>query len=247
MKKVLLCALLVLLACSASFAAGIEERIMKEWTRSEVFTDRGDQRIELKVTYYSAEYIEALVQSEAEKNMWTSDELERYKYNLLKTLSLEENIAFHVDLNVMGVPIYLQPMDKFFKLRIGSKVYDATDYDKMFNFKLSGRRDGMIWFRRYDEKSGKNLMENVKDIRMVIGAHFSQATAGKGDISLIWNVTKDDPSVLYKGRAAQRLELDRLLKRMEKLTKDKSDLEGQLKKVDEELNSISKRVDELQK
>lgn len=236
-----------MLVCASAFAAGIEERVMKEWTRSEKYTDKGDQSVELKLTYYSAEYIEALVQSEAQKNMWTNDELERYKYNLLKTLNLDENIAFHVDLNVQGTPVYLQPMDKFFKLRIGSKVHDAVDYDKRFNFKLSGRRDGMIWFRRYDEKSGKSLLTGVNDIRMIIGSHFSHSTAGKGDLIFIWNIAKDDPSVLYKGTAADRLELDRLLKRLEKLTKDKKDLEGQLRKIDEELVTIEKRVDELQK
>lgn len=247
MKKIFLVLLCLLAACSIASAAGIEEKIMKEWTRSERYTQGGDQTVELKITYYSAEYVEALVQSEAEKNMWTSDEVERYKYNLLKTLNLDENIAFHVDINVLGVPMYLQPMDKFFKLRIGSKLYDAADYDKRFNFKLSGRRDGMIWFRRYDEKTGKNLLEGVKDIRLVVMAYFSQVTAGRGDLVFIWNIEKDDPSVLYRGKAADRLELDRLLKRMEKLTKDRNDLEGQLKKVEDELQSIEKRVDELQK
>lgn len=240
--------LLALLVCSTALAAGIEEKIMRDWTRSERFADSGaGQTVELKVTYYSAEYVEALVQSEAEKNMWTGDEVERYKYNLLKSLNLDENIAFHVDLNVLGTPAYIQPMDKFFKLRIGRKVHDAADYDKKFNFKLSGRRDGMIWFRRFDEKTGKSLLDGVNDIRMIIMAQFTQATAGKGDISLIWTIAKDDPSVLYKGKAADRIELDRLIKRLEKLTKDKKDLEGQLKKVNDELDTINKRVDELQK
>lgn len=251
MKKILfvIAALFFVFAsASASLSAGMEERIMKEWTRSEKYTAKGgDQVVEMKLTYYSAEYVEALVQAEAEKNMWTQDEVDRYKYNLLKTLNLDENIAFHVDLNVLGSPVYLGPMDKFFKLRIGSKVYDAADYDKRFNFKLSGRRDGMIWFRRYDEKTGKSLVENARDLRMIVMSHFSMATSGKGDLIFIWDITKDDPSVLTKGKAADRLELDRLIKRMEKLTKDKGELEGQLRKIEDELDSINKRVDELQK
>jgi len=235
------------LIASSAFAAGIEDKVLAQWTRSGRYARDADQVVELKITYYSAEYVEALVQAEAEKNMWTNDELERYKYNLLRTLNLDENIAFHIDINVLGSPLYLTPMDKFFKLRLGGKVYDAVDYDKRFNFKLSGRRDGMMWFRRYDEKSGKSLLENVKDIRISVLSHFSIATAGKGDLMFIWDITKDDPSVLYKGRAADRLELDRLLKRMEKLTNDRRELESQLRKVNEELNSISERVEELQK
>jgi hypothetical protein len=245
-NKLLLASCIICLFAGGSFAAGIEDRIMRQWTRAENYVAT-DQRIELRITYYSAEYIEALVQSEAEKNMWTNDELERYKYNLLKSLNLDENIAFHVDINVIGSPIYLTPMDKFFKIRIGGKIYDAIDYDKRFNFKLSGRRDGMIWFRRYDEKTGKNLLEKVKEVRMAILSHFSMATAGKGDLVFIWDITRDDPSKLYKGKASDRLELDRLLKRMEKLTNDRKELNTQLSKINEELESINERVEELQK
>jgi predicted nucleic acid-binding Zn-ribbon protein len=64
---------------------------------------------------------------------------------------------------------------------------------------------------------------------------------------LIWDITKDDPSVLYRGRAADRLELDRLLKRMEKLVGDRRDLETQLQKVNQEIASINERLDELQR
>lgn len=244
--KFLFALCIICFVTGSAFAAGIEDRIMRQWTRSEKYT-AADQTVEISITYYSAEYIEALVQSEAEKNMWTSDELERYKYNMLNTLNLDENIAFHIDINVLGSPIYLTPMDKFFRLRIGGKIYDAVDYDKRFNFKLSGRRDGMIWFRRYDEKTGKNLLEKVKEVRMAVLSHFSMATAGKGDLVFIWDITRDDPSKLYKGKAADRLEIDRLLKRMEKLVKDRNEYESQLRKVNEELESINERIEELQK
>ena len=179
-NKFILALLMVCVFAGVAFAAGIEERIMRQWTRSERYAREGEQAVELRITYYSAEYIEALVQAEAEKNMWTSDELERYKYNLLRTLNLDENIAFHVDLNVLGSPMYLAPMDRFFKLRVGGKIYDASDYDKTFNFRLSGRRDGMIWFPRFDERTGRNLLENIRDIRMTILSHFSFGDVGQG-------------------------------------------------------------------
>ena len=247
MKKILLLALCIICAAAGSvYAAGIEDRVMRQWTRSENYQSSG-QTVEMRLTYYSAEYIEALIQSEAEKNMWTNDEVESYKYNMLKTLNLDETIAFHVDINVLGSPVYLAPMDKFFKLRIAGKLYDAVDYDKRFNFKLSGRRDGMIWFRRFDEKTGKNLLDNAKEVRMAILNHFSMATAGRGDLLFIWDVSKDDPSVLTKGKAADRMEIDRLLKRMEKLAKDRNDLNAQLKQVNEELETINERIEKLQK
>jgi len=245
-NKFLLASFLICLISGSAFAAGIEDRIMRQWSRAEKYV-ANDQAVELKITYYSAEYVEALVQSEAEKNMWTNDELERYKYNMLNTLKLDESIAFHIDINVLGSPVHLSPMDRFFRLRVGGKIYDAIDYDKRFNFKLSGRRDGMIWFRRYDEKTGKDLLEKVKDIRMAILGHFSMATSSKGELLFIWDITKDDPSKLYKGKAADRLEIDRLLKRMEKLVNDKKDLEAKLIKTNEELVSINERIEELQK
>ena len=245
-SKYALALCIICLAASSAFAAGIEERILRQWTRSENYAAH-DQRIELRITYYSAEYIEALVQSEAEKNMWTQDELERYKYNLLRTLKLDENIAFHVDINVLGSPIYLAPMDKFFRMRIGRNIYNASDYDKLFNFKLSGRRDGMIWFSRFDEKTGRDLLEKEREVRMAILGHFSAATSGKGDLVYIWDITKDDPSVLYRGTAADRLELDRLLKRMEKLANDRNELDMQLRKVNEEFEAINERIEELQR
>jgi hypothetical protein len=113
-------------AFSAS-GRGVEEKILKAWTRQEEYSDSGIQTVSIKVTYYAAEYIEALVRSEAEKNLWTQDEEERYKYNLLKTLNLEERIAFHVDFNTSGTPVFLQPFDRHLRLYAGKKVLEPVD------------------------------------------------------------------------------------------------------------------------
>ncbi|MDR1648775.1 MAG: hypothetical protein LBR71_00815 [Synergistaceae bacterium] len=233
---------------TAAWAAGVEERVLKAWTRSEErFEGSGIQTVEIRVTYYSAEYIEALVRSEAEKNLWTQDEEERYRYNLLKILNLEERIAFNVAFNTTGTPVYLQPFDKHLKLYAGKRTLEPVDYDKRFNFKLQGRRDGMIWFPRYDEKTGKNLLEGVKDLRLSVSGSISQATTRSGNLLFVWDITGDDPSVLNKGTAAARLELDRLIKRLEKLNADRSGLQKQLDALDEELSAIDTRVDELQR
>jgi hypothetical protein len=233
---------------TAAAAAGIEERVLKDWTRSmERSEGSGLQTVELKVTYYSAEYIEALVRAEAEKNLWTQDEEERYRYNLLKVLNLDERIAFHVAFNATGTPVYLQPFDKHLRLYAGKRTLEPVDYDKRFNFKLQGRRDGMIWFPRYDEKTGKNLLEGVKDLRLSISGSISQATMRAGNILFVWDITKDDPSILNTGTAAARLEMDRLIKRLEKLNTDRAGLQKQLNALDEELSTIDTRVDELQR
>lgn len=239
---------LVLLLASVCWGKGIEEKVLASWTRSGSYSEStGAQNVKLKITYYSAEYIEALVRAEAEKNLWTKDEEERYKYNLLKTLNLDERIAFHFDIDVTGMPAYLQPFDRFLKLRIGKKLYEPVDYDKRFNFKLEGQRDGIVWFPRYDEKTGKSLLEGVKELRLVVNGAFSQSTASKGDILFVWNITGDDPSVLDKGRAAAKLELDRLIKRLDKLHGERRTLQEQLDTIDKELGEINIRVEELQK
>jgi len=229
-------------------AAGIEDRILRAWTRSGEFSEgSGLQFVIIKVTYYSAEYIEALVRSEAEKKLWTKYEEESYKYNLLKTLNLEENIAFHIEFDVTGIPAYLQPFDRQLKLYAGRTVLEPVDFDKRFNFKLSGKRDGMVWFPRYDAKTGKNLLTGVKDLRLVISGTVTAATTKTGDVRFVWDISGDDPSVLGTGSAAARLELDRLIKRIDKLKADQKALEAQLSAVNKELSDIDTRVDELQR
>ncbi|MDR1378208.1 MAG: hypothetical protein LBJ36_04075 [Synergistaceae bacterium] len=228
-------------------SAEMTEKILKAWTRREDYSDSGIQSITIKVTYYSAEYIEALVQSEAEKNLWTQDEAERYKYNLLKTLNLEECIAFHVDFNTTGTPVFLQPFDRHLKLYAGKKILEPVDYDKRFNFKLQGQRDGMIWFPRYDEKTGQSLLEGIKELRLLISGSISQATTKTGDVRFVWDITGDDPSILNSGTATNRLELDRLIKRLDKLKTDRSGLQEQINVIDKELNDVDRRVDELQR
>jgi chromosome segregation ATPase len=105
----------------------------------------------------------------------------------------------------------------------------------------------MIWFPRYDEKTGKNLLEGVRDLRLSISGSISQATTRAGTLLFVWDITGDDPSVLNKGTAAARLELDRLVKRLEKLNADRSGLQKQLDALDKELSTIDARMDELQR
>ncbi|NLA90648.1 MAG: LMBR1 domain-containing protein [Synergistaceae bacterium] len=69
----------------------------------------------------------------------------------------------------------------------------------------------------------------------------------KTSVDFFWDVHRDNPEALYKGRAASRMELDRLIKRIEKLSSEKNELENKLDEINSELYDINQRVDELQR
>ena len=248
------CALLFvscLALCFPAFCALAEDdepEAMRRWVRTTEARDKdGDQDLKIKVTYYSNEYIEAMVKRETEKNLWTQDEVENYKYTLLKMLNLNEYIAFHLDIRVYGIPMYPSPLDKHIWLMIGNKRYTPSDYDKRFNFKIIGERDGMVYFPRYDPKTGKNLLEGAKDIRLVFDKSITKAVVNRSDIVWIWDISKDKPEAFVEqGKAANRLEIDRLLKRLDKLGGERQELQKKLDELDSELNRINSRIDELQ-
>ncbi|MGI6443083.1 MAG: hypothetical protein ACOXZX_04530 [Synergistaceae bacterium] len=50
---------------------------------------------------------------------------------------------------------------------------------------------------------------------------------------------------LFAGKTADKMETDRLLKRLEKLKKDKKELDSQLQTVNSEIGTIQTRLDEL--
>ena len=242
-----LCVLGYAVTSEARTEARIAERIMNAWTRSGEFSEgTGAQFVVIRVTYYAAEYIEALIRSEAERNLWTQDEEDRYKYNLLRALNLDETIAFHVEFDVTGMPMYAQPFDRHLQLYAGRTRLEPVDFDRRFNFRIQGRRDGMVWFPRYDA-NGRNHLDGVRDLRLVIRGAISQATLRTGDVRFIWDITGDDPSILTTGSAAARLELDRLIRRVDRLRTDRRSVQEQLDALDAELTEIDARVDELQR
>lgn len=237
---------LAVVLASAAFAAS-PDSVISRWEKEQTFGEQdGSSVLEIKVTYYSAEYVEAVVQKEAEKNLWTDDEMQNYKYNMLKALKLDEYIPIHIALNNMGSSMHMAPFDSQLTLWAGKKKYEPADYDKRFNFKLIGKRDGLVFFPRFDEKTGKSILDGVRSVRLVFYDGISPATMGK-TVDFIWDVSNDDPQKLYGGKAASKLELDRLIKRMEILSGKKKDLEAQLAEIQAELDSINARVEELQK
>ena len=238
--------LLFMLMPVMCFAADTTDRVLAQWSRENNVVDKeGDQEVRIKATYYSNEYIEALVAAEAEKNLWTADEMENYKYTLLKNLNLGECIAFHIDMYVRGIPVYANPFDKHITMMIGKNKYQPVDYDKRFNFKIQGPRDGMVYFPRYDPKTGKDILEGARDVRVIFDSSISLAMSPRGDITWVWDLTKDRAKI-GGGKAANRLEVDRLLKRNQKLNSDREALRKQLEALDKEAEEVNSRIDELQ-
>ena len=60
-----------------------------------------------------------------------------------------------------------------------------------------------------------------------------------------WDVANDDPQRLYQGTTAARIETDRLIKRLENLRKDKAAEDARLKAIEDEINTIQSRLDEI--
>lgn len=234
----------VLIASCA--AADDEDAALKAWSHENEYREEGDgQSLRLKITYYSNEYVEALVNSEAEKNLWTNDEMENFKYTLLKNLNLAESIPFHVDMYVRGMPMYAGPFDKHITMMVGKNKYQPIDYEKRFNFKIIGQRDGMVFFPRYDPKTGKEILDGAKSVRIIFDSSVSHALTARGDAIYVWDLDKDRGSITG-GKAVNRLEADRLIKRSDKLKAERDALQKQIDALNKEYDEVNSRIDELQ-
>ena len=90
------------------------------------------------------------------------------------------------------------------------------------------------------------MLKGVKTAKLEFNSGVSTTLEGK-TVTFLWDIANDDPSKLYQGKAADRFETDRLLKRLDKLRKDKAGLEAQMKTVNDEIGTIQSRLDELSK
>lgn len=223
------------------------DTVLQRWSLYKRYIDKEDKvsNLTITATYYSAEFIEAYIQKEAKANMWTQSEMEDYKYNFVKALRLDETIPIQLKFENNAESMYLSPLDIFVKLRIGSNTYKPIDYDKRLNFKIQGEREGMVFFPRHDAKTGKDLLKNAKFVTLELPASIS--TIVERETTFMWNVANDDPKKLFAGKTADKMETDRLLKRLDKLRKDKAEIDAQQKTVVSEIDTIQKRLDELAK
>lgn len=232
-------------AANAAYAAGFDQ-VISRWKKEQYFTNEFGNNLTITCTYYSAEFIEAYIQSEAQKNLWTQNESDEYKYSFLKALQLSEMIPIQIKFINNGPTMHLGPFDVMVKLRIGNKLYKPVDYDKRFNFRFQGEMEGLVYFPRYDEATGKDLLKGVKTVKLEFNSAVSSTLDNK-EPYFIWTIADDDPAKLYQGKSAVRFETDRLLKRLEKLRKDKAEHEKQLQGINDEISTVQKRLDELAK
>ncbi|OUO90803.1 hypothetical protein, partial [Cloacibacillus sp. An23] len=193
-----------------------------------------------------AELVEAEIQAEAEKNLWTQDELERYKYKYLQVLNLSEMIPIKIEFVNNGPTMHPGPFDKMIDMKVGNKTYEPADYDKRLNFPFQGEKEGLVFFNRFDPKTGKDILDGQKRVTITMSSGISSMIAGRGrEARFFWDINNDDPSKLYAGATAARLETDRLIKRLENLRKDKEEEAAKMKAIDDEINTIQSRLDEL--
>lgn len=246
-KKVAMFALILGVLSFAVSAMASPESVLSRWRKTLKIMDEDNiGYVEITATYYAAEYIEALVQKEAKSNLWTKDEEENYKYQLLKTLQLEQCIPIFFEFDNQGPALRMAPFGDQVTLWIGGKKYSPVDYDKRFNFKLTGKREGFVYFPRYDEKTGQPLLGNTKTIKLSIYPGIGPITMSRSNIDFLWDVNKDNPDQFFTGKAADRLELDRLIIRLGNLKGQREDLQKQLNEIDTELSTIQSRITELQ-
>ena len=102
----------------------------------------------------------------------------------------------------------------------------------------------MVFFPRYDEK-GKSLLEKVNTIRLVIKGEISAQTIGKS-IEFMWDTAGDSGGGFTQSHAMERLEADRLIRRLQKLNAEKAELEEGLRTKEQEIGEIEARLAEIQ-
>lgn len=250
MKKIMKTACLTILALAIAaaqiapaLAATKYDAALNKWTRTYQRRDDLGSTFIIKATIYTSEYIENLMASEAEKNLWTQSELEDYKYNFLKDLNMGERLPIYLEIEELGPTAHMNPFEEMLFLWIGNKKYEMVDYDRRFNMPLQGKRDGLVFFPRRDEKTGESLFKKKTNLRLSLVAGATPII--NSEIRLLWDVSVAEMEGEIIGSASNRLEIDRLIRRIEKLASEKSDLESQLSTLNREIEEVNKRIDEL--
>lgn len=236
--KILWALVLVSLCSSSTFAA--------EWRQRKEWSDNFGANLEITATYYAAEYIEKETQEQAKKNLWTADEMEDYRYNLLQQLKLDDTIPVFLKFLVRGPALHMSPFERHIYLWVGKHRLSPVDYDRRFNFKVTDEREGFVYFPRFDEKGKPYMTPKVKSIKLEIDGSITPVTFSR-DVSFFWDVKDDNPDKILRGKSGAKLELDRLTKRMSNLTKEGKELSDKLVKIEEEMRMINTRMMELQK
>ena len=233
-------AVMAIVAFAAAPVCAAEWRQRKEWS------DNYGANLEITATYYAAEYIERETQEQAKKNLWTADEMEDYRYNLLQQLKLDDTIPIFIKFVVRGPALHMSPFERHIYLWVGKHRLSPIDYDRRFNFKVTDEREGFVYFPRFDAKGKPYMTPKVKTVKLEIDGSITPVTLDK-KVDFFWDVKDDNPDKLLRGKSGAKLEMDRLTKRMSNLTKEGKELNEKLVKVEEEMRMINMRMMELQK
>lgn len=217
-----------------------------QWKQKKEYKDDMGSSIEVEATYYAAQYVEQATQEQAQKNLWTADEAENFRYNLLQQLRLDDSIPIFFRIKNNGPAVRMAPFDQQVQLLVGKHTLHPTDCDKRFNFKITDEREGFVYFPRYDEKGKPYLTPKIKTVRLILNGGVTPVTIGK-NIEFFWDVKDDDPDKLLQGKAGARVEMDRLIKRLGNLTKRGKELQAQLDEVQSEIKMINDRMMEIQR
>lgn len=248
-KRVISVALLILSCLSATIistktaSAADQDALLKKWERSANAKDDIGGDFTLKAIPYTAEYVNAYIESEAEKNLWTASEMDDYKYNFLRSIQMDDYFAFFLEIENLGPTAHMAPFNEMVYVWINNKKYTPVNYDERFNLPLQGKREGLVFFPRFDEKTGKSLFDKDMTLRLVLVGAASPVLSNR-DIRMTWDIKAENNVII--GNAADRLEIDRLLRRVEKLSSEKNSLEAQLAEKSAEISEIMKRINKLQ-
>ena len=227
-----------LICASLSFSAA--------WRQKKEFTDDFGAAIEVTATFYSAEFVEKEVLDQAQKNLWTDDEMEDYRYNLLQQLKLDNTIPIFLQFRNRGPAIRANPFEAQVKLIIGKNRLRPIEYDRRLNFKITDQREGFVYFPRYDDKGKPYITPKTKSVVFELDGSISPVTYGK-TMKYIWDVKDDNPEKLLKGKSGARLETERLTKRLQNLTKEGKELQTRIDAIEAEIRTINERMMELQR
>ncbi len=152
LTAVLLIAVLFTLTAVSCASADAFDSALARWQKSKRYIGEDDiSNLTIRATYYSAEFIEAYVQREAQANLWTQQETENYEYKFLQALRLDEMIPIQIEFDNNAETMHPGPFDIMVKLIIKNKSYKPVDYDKRLNFSFQGKKEGLFYFPRYDE------------------------------------------------------------------------------------------------
>lgn len=241
------CLVLVGVLWGATVAQAVDfKAIEAKWQKSRELRDE-EMSVKISVIWYAGEYIQALFQQQAEKNLWTQSETDKYAYEFLNSLQLDQYIPVMVAIENTGDKMHMAPFDKQVVLWIGEKRYAPVEYDRRFNFPLLGKVEGLVYFPKFDEKTGKNLLEGASSVKVGIRGAVTPLYTGPGFLDFSFSPGKDKPEAFFSETTKKRMEIDRLLKRMEKLTAEKGELEQKLGALNAELETLHQRMTELQK